>query len=125
MLKCAFVCITLACSAAGTGGSHAASAVPIEQETSTLSITVITASDNMTRLPGADISVVRSTGLVRVATTDQFGHIELRHDVLMNSDSSFIGVMICHPVFYCGLLRDDDISGRGEITIALATRVAR
>lgn len=36
-----------------------------------------------------------------------------------------MGVVICHPVFYCGILREDDIKGRGEITIALATRVAR
>src|SRR5688572_19127186 len=118
ILKCAFVLITLACSAASTGGSHGSTSVPIEQETSVLAITVITASDNITRLPGAEISVVRSTGVMRAGTTDQFGHIELKRDLLMNSDSYFMGVMICHPVFYCGILREDDIKGRGEITIA-------
>jgi hypothetical protein len=90
-----------------------------------LVITVITASDNMTRLPGADVSVVRSTGAVRVGTTDQFGRVELKRDLFANGDSSFVGVMICHPVFYCGILREDDLHGRGEITIVLATRIAR
>ena len=79
-----------------------------------LSVTVITASDKVTRLPGADVYIIGSTGTVEhVGTTDQFGHIELRHD-FASSDSPALGVMVCHPVFYCGILRAEDLNRRQD-----------
>lgn len=121
MLLCALALIGLACSAGRTGGDSSGVSA---REPAILAITVITAADNATRLPGADIYIVHATGTARAGATDQFGRIELERASL-NPDSSFLGVMVCHPVFYCGMLRGEDIHGRGEMTIALATRVVR
>jgi len=33
--------------------------------------------------------------------------------------------MVCHPVFYCGIIREPELAVREEMTIALATRVMR
>jgi hypothetical protein len=125
--KYALVLLVLGCSTTKTRVSGGAIAVAAQQETSLslLAITVITASDNMTRLPGAAIYIVRAEGAAHVGTTDQFGRVVLERALWMNADEAFFGLMVCHPIFYCGILRDEEIQGRGETTIALATRVAR
>jgi hypothetical protein len=79
----------------------------------------------VTRLPGADAFIIHSNGQVeRVGASDQFGRIEVGRAPFLNGDPA-IGVMGCHPVFYCGVLRTEDMTARTEGTIALATRVIR
>jgi hypothetical protein len=92
-----------------------------------LTVTVILASDNVTRLPAADVYVIQSDGATkRVGMTDQFGRIEIRRDLLQSPGAPpLLGIMVCHPVFYCGILREEDIDRRTERTIALAIRVIR
>jgi hypothetical protein len=89
----------------------------------TITITVITAADNTTRLPGADVDLIQRSGQIEnVGRTDQFGVITIRRNRI---ESDAVGVMVCHPVFYCGVLRSPDLTRRTDVTIALATRVIR
>lgn len=96
-----------------------------ERRSGPFKLTVITAADNVTRLPGAQVFVLHSDGRIEsVGMTDQFGSVVIPRTAIVDADMR-IGVMVCHPVFYCGIIREQELTIRDEMTIALATRVMR
>lgn len=128
MIRYLCLSVLIAC---GTGPT-AREAVPppaTEQGTGTtgsLALTVITAADNVTRLPAAEVFVIHVDGRVEpVGITDQFGRVQVQRGPFLDNDAPAIAVMVCHPVFYCGVLRTEEVATRTESTIALATRVIR
>ena len=84
---------------------------------------VISAKDNATRIPGAEVFSVGDRGaLVRIGVTGTYGEIRIDRSVLPKS-GSVIAIVVCHPVFFCGALRADYVAPRDEVTLAIAPAV--
>jgi hypothetical protein len=117
--------VAVACSHHQNAGPASAAVANVTSlPPSNLTVKVITASDNATRLPGADVFVIRGTGSVeRLGTTDEFGLLVIKRDALTNGGIPPVGIMFCHPAFFCGILRADDVAHREDPTIALAPYV--
>jgi hypothetical protein len=89
----------------------------------TIVLRVISASDNATRIPGAEVFTVGNQGtLSRVGATDTFGEIRIDRSALSTRENA-IAIVVCHPVFFCGALRADYVAPRDEMTLALAIAV--
>jgi hypothetical protein len=84
-----------------------------------LEVTVISASDNRTRIPGAEIVLLDLSGERHLGKTDEFGNIEI------DLARPWRAVLICHPLFSCAALRPADVDGFETRTIALAPVVLR
>jgi hypothetical protein len=130
MSKYVVLIFLIACGTSQDRGNDVPQAVPVAvraaDKTVPLALTVITAADNVTRLPGAEVFVLHASGrLERIGATDQFGGIEVQRAAFLEPQAPAIGVLVCHPVFYCGMLRTEEVAARTESTIALATRVIR
>lgn len=130
MFRYLILIIFVACGTLPTASEQVPNAGPAvgrpADATVPLALTVITAADNITRLPGADVHIIHASGRVEgVGVSDQFGRVEVQRDAFLSEEAPAIGVLVCHPVFYCGLLRTDEVVARTESTIALATRVIR
>jgi hypothetical protein len=104
------------------GCAHGQSATA--QRSSTVLLKVISASDNATRIPAAEVFTVGDHGaLVRVGVTDTYGEIKLDRAALPKS-SNVVAILVCHPVFFCGALRADYVAARDEMTLAIAPAVS-
>jgi len=129
VMRSACLVVLVACRTVPPASNEVGTTDPVAQQAGSAGelfrLTVITAADNVTRLPGADAFVIHSNGLIeQVGASDQFGRIDLRRRPFLGENPA-IGVMVCHPIFYCGILRTDDMAERAEGTIALAIRVIR
>lgn len=93
---------------------------PLEERDVTLR--VVAATDFRTAVAGAEVSSVTDTGaLVTIGETDTSGTITVPSEVVAHSRA----VLICHPLFNCGALRFEDLSGFRERLLALAPVVVR
>jgi hypothetical protein len=88
-----------------------------------LSITVITAADNKTVVPGAEAYVTVLGNEPRlIAKSNAFGELEIKATDLQTQWST---LLVCHPLFYCGAFRHSDLEGFQSKTIALAPLILR
>jgi hypothetical protein len=100
------------------GCEHAQTAAAARSDT--ILLRVISAADNATRIPGAEVFVVGDHGaLVRIGATNTYGEIKVRRSALTTS-SNAVAIVVCHPVFFCGALRSEDVAPRDQATLALA-----
>lgn len=84
---------------------------------------VISAADNATRIPSADVFTIGDQGaLILLGQTNMFGEIKIDRSVLPKKDN-VIAIVVCHPMFFCGALQTDYVTPRDEMTIALAVVV--
>jgi hypothetical protein len=87
-------------------------------------LTVISAADNATRIPAAEVFAVGDRGaLMRLGATDLNGEITVGRMVL-TTEANAVAVVVCHPMFFCGALRAEYIAPRDEATLALAVAVS-
>lgn len=89
----------------------------------TVLLRIISASDNASRIPGAEVFSVGDHGaLVRIGVTDTYGEIRVNRSALPKSGNA-VAIVVCHSVFFCGALRADYVAPRDEMTLALAPYV--
>ncbi|MGH9419283.1 MAG: hypothetical protein ACRD3J_04855 [Thermoanaerobaculia bacterium] len=85
---------------------------------------VISAADNATRIPGAEVFSVGDRGaLTKIGSTDTYGEIKVKRAAVTTSTNA-VAIVVCHPVFFCGALRSEYIASRDEATLALARAVS-
>jgi hypothetical protein len=91
-------------------------------DAASVTLTVLNAADNSTGIPGVKIAVIGyDGGEEAVAETDAWGQVDLPAAILGRSRL----VTVCHPLFYCGALRKEDLAGLQKRTIAIAPLVLR
>jgi hypothetical protein len=106
-----------------TGCAHA-QVHEAPKRSDTILLRVISAADNATRIPGAEVFSVGDRGaLMKIGSTDAYGQIKVRHSAVTTSMNA-VAIVVCHPVFFCGALRGEYIAPRDEATIALALAVS-
>lgn len=101
-------------------GSCVRASTDATPKTTRFELTVITAADNRTVIPGADVVVIEATGHARtIGKTDRFGAVEVA------LTTPWRAILVCHPLFSCGALRPEDVEGFATRTIALPPIVLR
>lgn len=97
---------------------------PTAHRSEAILLRVLNAADNATRIPGAEVFAVKDQGaLGRIGVTDVNGYIKVPRSALTTSGNA-VAVVVCHPVFFCGAQRVEDLAPRDEATLALAPYVS-
>ncbi|HJQ12880.1 MAG TPA: hypothetical protein VJ840_17750 [Gemmatimonadaceae bacterium] len=89
-------------------------------ESARFELTVITAADFRTPIPGAEVVVIDALGgTVLIGVTDRFGALNIQ------VPRPWSAIVICHPLFSCSALRPRDVAGSEARTIAMGPLVLR
>jgi hypothetical protein len=112
----AVLLVTVSACAASDRANHQSNVIaPLE-------ITVINASNTSEGLPGAEVTVLDNWGRERaIGYTDTWGRITLT----AAQRSKAHNIVVCSPLFYCGVLRLQEFGLRQSQTLALAPIVLR